>query len=63
MDGFEGAILEGPDIERHVLHDDALGDQAPGHGAHAGHVEQLVNLELGEFLHSTVSTGVRNLLS
>ena len=58
MDSFERSIFGGSHVERHVLHDDALGDEAPGHGADPGHVEELVYLELGQLLVQSVGLGL-----
>ena len=50
LDCPECAILERSNIERHVLHNDALCDQAAGNSAHTRDIEQLVNLELWQLL-------------
>ena len=41
MDSFERSIFGGSHVERHVLHNDALGDEAPGHSADPGHVHHV----------------------
>ena len=46
----KGAILKGTDIEGHILHNDALGDQAPSYSAHTRNIKELVNLELWQLL-------------
>ena len=44
MDSFERSIFGGSHVERHVLHNDALGDEAPGHSADPGHVHHIAVL-------------------
>ena len=58
MDRPECAILEGSNIERHFLHNDSLGDQATGYSANTRDIEQLVNLELGQFLIKSAGLGL-----